>query len=768
MAAIYHNGDWYGLGSDVVANPQDSATDTLTKVGIDGTVYEVTDADAVHTSDIGTANGVAELDANGLVPSSQLPSYVDDVLEYASVSAFPATGETGKIYVALDTNLTYRWSGSAYVEISPSLALGETSSTAYRGDRGKTAYDHATESGRSGAKSAGLYKIGVTAQGHVASANAVAKADLTALGVADQNDVDAIEDDIEGYKTATGEYITITDGAELPAKNYSITIAPVQEGSGDPSPSNVRPIHGADEVGVRVIGFNQWDEEWESGMISDSNGQNSDNANYRRSKNYIPILTGKEYYTTIPSNKYGTVKFYFYRNDKSYISSAQQATGSITLPSGTCFIRFRANTTLDYGHDICINISKTTGSPKNGDYVPYNGNSTTITLPSTVYGGSVEMGGSGTETIGYAEFDGSSDEAWTLQSINSYGIANFFITVPNMSVQATDFAITNYLKRQTSLISQTTDMGFLLSPATQPTNGVLYVRLDQSLASTAAELKTWLASNTLQLCYTEITPTSLSVTPFPQTLLEGVNNVWAEMKENSVVIDNAQQSLSYQPQNIVGELRQEINAKPDSFAQLSDTSFSNLANGQIPKWNSTSQKWENANESGGGGASSLAELSDTNISSPADGQILKWDETASKWVNANEYSYTLPAADANTLGGIKVGDNLDMNGEVLSAKTVPWTQLAVLGYNETVAVPSSFSELMVITKHGARSCYSAIFPAAVADFSIYDMGPSLYIPVYYSGSMTIDSIACVVENVSDRYYAYVTGDESATATLYYR
>ena len=90
----------------------------------------------------GVANGVAELDANGVVPSSQLPSYVDDVLEYSSKSAFPTSGESGKIYVAQDTNLTYRWSGSAYTEISSSLALGTTSSTAYRGDRGNTAYTH--------------------------------------------------------------------------------------------------------------------------------------------------------------------------------------------------------------------------------------------------------------------------------------------------------------------------------------------------------------------------------------------------------------------------------------------------------------------------------------------------------------------------------------------------------------------------------------------------------------------------------------------------
>lgn len=78
----------------------------------------------------------------GTVPTSCLPAYVDDVVEYANRAAFPATGEAGKIYVDLATNLAYRWGGSAYVEISPSIALGETSGTAYRGDRGAAAYAH--------------------------------------------------------------------------------------------------------------------------------------------------------------------------------------------------------------------------------------------------------------------------------------------------------------------------------------------------------------------------------------------------------------------------------------------------------------------------------------------------------------------------------------------------------------------------------------------------------------------------------------------------
>lgn len=105
-------------------------------------VYTASEVGAIPTSMKGTSNGVAELDSNGKILSSQLPSYVDDVITYSSSSAFPQSGEEGKIYITSDTNKTYRWSGSSYVEISESLALGETSSTAYRGDRGKAAYDH--------------------------------------------------------------------------------------------------------------------------------------------------------------------------------------------------------------------------------------------------------------------------------------------------------------------------------------------------------------------------------------------------------------------------------------------------------------------------------------------------------------------------------------------------------------------------------------------------------------------------------------------------
>jgi len=94
------------------------------------TVYNDTAINAKADSKIATAllgavNGVAELDASGFVKTAQLPSYVDDVLEFTNLASFPLTGESGKIYIALDTNKTYRWSGTVYAIISETITIGE-------------------------------------------------------------------------------------------------------------------------------------------------------------------------------------------------------------------------------------------------------------------------------------------------------------------------------------------------------------------------------------------------------------------------------------------------------------------------------------------------------------------------------------------------------------------------------------------------------------------------------------------------------------------
>lgn len=167
-----------GVGLNQLAN--DSVSEDKL---VDGAVDTAKIAENAVTDD-----KIASVSADkitGTIPTSVLPSYVDDVVEYNGTSAFPPTGESGKIYVDTSTNKTYRWGGSEYVEISPSLALGTTASTAFRGDYGNTAYQHALASGSAFAN--GLYKITTNSQGHVTAATAVSKEDITSLGIPGQD-----------------------------------------------------------------------------------------------------------------------------------------------------------------------------------------------------------------------------------------------------------------------------------------------------------------------------------------------------------------------------------------------------------------------------------------------------------------------------------------------------------------------------------------------------------------------------------------------------
>ena len=108
------------------------------------------DTTYIKNAEKGTANGVATLDATGKIPASQVPGSMDEIIEgyyyngefyLDSTHQQKITGEESKIYVDLETNKTYRWGGTTYVEISSSLALGETAGTAYEGNKGKANAD---------------------------------------------------------------------------------------------------------------------------------------------------------------------------------------------------------------------------------------------------------------------------------------------------------------------------------------------------------------------------------------------------------------------------------------------------------------------------------------------------------------------------------------------------------------------------------------------------------------------------------------------------
>ncbi len=164
---------------DYIPNTEKGVASGVATLDVNGKVpvTQIPFSDVLTRQDKGASLGVAELDASGKVPSSQLPSYVDDVVEYDDSSVFPETGEGGKIYFSLSNQRMYRWSGSQYVQISNSVALGTTAESAYRGDYGDAAYQHAVTN--KGAEFAmGLYKIATNAEGHIVLAEPVTIEDL--------------------------------------------------------------------------------------------------------------------------------------------------------------------------------------------------------------------------------------------------------------------------------------------------------------------------------------------------------------------------------------------------------------------------------------------------------------------------------------------------------------------------------------------------------------------------------------------------------------
>lgn len=180
----------------------------------------------IPLSQKGAANGVATLDGDGKVPSSQLPSFVDDTLEgylyngsFYSDSAHTIliAAETGKIYVDLATNRSYRWSGSQYTEISKSLALGETSSTAYRGDRGKVAYDHSQAIGNPHNTSLGDFGVTATA----AELNIL---DGAVISTAELNELDGVTGNVQNQLNAKAVPQDIADAIALEVSNRNSAI----------------------------------------------------------------------------------------------------------------------------------------------------------------------------------------------------------------------------------------------------------------------------------------------------------------------------------------------------------------------------------------------------------------------------------------------------------------------------------------------------------------------------------------------------------------
>ena len=228
-----HVKDGENLPVDITGNAATATKATQDDEGnvIKNTYLKIDDAAGnsgyIPKSQKGAANGVATLDSDGKVPSSQLPSYVDDTLEgylyngnfYSDSShTILIAAETGKIYVDKSTNRCYRWSGSQYTEISASLALGETSSTAYRGDRGKIAYEHSQRTGNPHGTS--LSDLGVTA-----TASELNVLDGVVVNVTEINRLDGVTGNIQQQLDAKALPSDIASAISTEVSNRNSAIA---------------------------------------------------------------------------------------------------------------------------------------------------------------------------------------------------------------------------------------------------------------------------------------------------------------------------------------------------------------------------------------------------------------------------------------------------------------------------------------------------------------------------------------------------------------
>lgn len=312
--------------------------------------------------------------------------------------------------------------------------------------------------------------------------------------------------------TASGAIASFSDGADnLPLKSLIVDIDPVQDLShGDPSPENLCPISGWTEVGVEQSGVNAWDEEWEGGDINVSNGEPRDNASRIRSKNFIQVRPNTVFYS---KSSYPNTIVCFYGKDKEWVTPSGYAVAidrTFTTPSWCYWIKLYCNTTA-YANDISINYPSTDHS-----YHPYTGRSITIELGQTVYGGKLDvLSGELVVDRKYEKFDGSEDETWY-----TYGSSGY--RVPKRDIGSSGNGICNLAPT----VSSASSYGVMFSANNN------YIYFFQAVSkwgvATIADLRAWLATNNVEVCYELAQPITYHLDPHAINSLYGVNNIWAD------------------------------------------------------------------------------------------------------------------------------------------------------------------------------------------------------------------------------------------------
>lgn len=324
--------------------------------------------------------------------------------------------------------------------------------------------------------------------------------------------------------------LTFEANSELPLKALSVNMEPIQEGTGDPSPENVRPISGRQSVKVTRAGVNVWDEEWENGIYS-SSGKTGGDA-YIRCKNLISVVPGQSYRFVAPA-----ITIYAWGYSDLEYSNALSITifTPFTVPDGVRYIGF-AISKSQYGSDTYRNDISLNYPATDTEYHPGTVASVEIPLGQTVYGGTVDV------TTGEMVVDRATVDMGTLEWQEYSGNSPRFVTYlqdakPGVIGSVSSAFCSMFKTVATGYDSGTyDDYSFYISASK-------YLHVRDTQYTDKVSFKT--AMSGVQLCYELAQPITITLTPEQLTTVLGTNNVWSDADEVSLTYGNIYYTEGY-------------------------------------------------------------------------------------------------------------------------------------------------------------------------------------------------------------------------------
>ena len=324
--------------------------------------------------------------------------------------------------------------------------------------------------------------------------------------------------------TVDGSIANFETDEATPLKSCICYINPTQSGTGDPSPTNSRPITGVSSVNVVNLGsLNFWNELWEIGSLTTS-GSDYSSTTRIRSIGYTQVPPNTIFYMCSNGQ---TADIHFYDENKAHLSYVQKSNTTFTTPTGTRYIRFCMAVTYGttYNDDISINYPSTDTT-----YHAFVNSSTLtpVSLGQTVYGGEVDVvGGEGISNYGYLVLDGSED--WDLYYMQN----GFALSISDMKIGSAMQGYSNFLPTITS----SSQFGIRFGGSTN--NNIIYCCRIMGEIEGVTDLETWktyLSTNNLIICYPLETPETFSVDPETLETLEGINNIWHDANGNIEIV----------------------------------------------------------------------------------------------------------------------------------------------------------------------------------------------------------------------------------------